>query len=227
MADDRAIPVLAADALRYRHRGNDRFELRLDRFELCAGELGACIGPSGSGKSTLLDLIAGRLVATGGSVRVAGTDPGRLNAAARRRFRLTRIGLMPQTLALIDHLTALENIMLVATVAGVRPVPVARAKAVAQRLGIQSLLRRRPPRLSQGERQRVALARALLLRPPLILCDEPTGNLDPERSRDAVELMRTAAAEHDAAVLMTTHDHGLLDAADRVVDLAAEAGAVR
>ena len=96
----------------------------------------------------------------------------------------------------------------------------ARVQQLAERLGLQDLLQRRPARLSQGERQRVALGRALVTSPGLVLGDEPTGNLDPDNARRSLDLLHEQAAAEDAAVLVVTHDHSLLDRFDRVITLA-------
>ncbi|MGP1271708.1 MAG: ABC transporter ATP-binding protein [Phycisphaerales bacterium] len=222
MDRDAAEPGIAVEctAVRFAYPGSRAFALEIPRFEADRGALTALIGPSGSGKSTLLDLLAGRLVPISGRISIAGEPISTLPAHRRRRFRLTRIGDIAQTLALVGHLTALENILLVAIVAGVRPLPVERARTLAAQLGVEPLLRRRPQKLSQGERQRIAICRALLLEPELLLCDEPTGNLDPSRSRATTELLIRAARERGVAVVMSTHDHSLLDLADRVYDAA-------
>ena len=168
----------------------------------------------------MLDLIAGRLVPDSGRIAISGTDIASMNRAQSRRFRLMRIGMVAQTLALVAHLTAMENILLAAMVAGVRPLPRGHANALAERLGVSHLLSRRPGRLSQGERQRIAICRALLLKPDVLLCDEPTGNLDPDRSRGIVGMLVEAAAKDGTTVLLTTHDHSLLDLAHLVIDMA-------
>jgi putative ABC transport system ATP-binding protein len=189
---------------------------------VAAGERVACIGPSGSGKTTLVHLIAGILAPEAGDVRLAGTLLGELSNAQRRALRITRIGMVFQEFELLDYLSAEENVLLPYHVspalrldAGVRE----RARALAQACGVEHTLARRPNQLSQGERQRVALCRALVTEPRLILCDEPTGNLDPDTAAAVLELVFERAAALDAALLMVTHDHGLLPRFDRVIDV--------
>lgn len=205
------------------HGGSSGFELRVDALRVEAGRVVACIGPSGSGKTTLLDLIAGIHSPSAGTLVVAGHDLATLDAAQRRRFRVRHVGLVFQTLALVEYLSALENILLptfVEPALNADGGATRRARELAERLGIAGLLGRRPGRLSQGERQRVAICRALVTRPSVLLCDEPTGNLDPARKERTLDLLLEAARTSDAAVLMATHDHSLLSRFDTVLDMA-------
>ena len=215
-------PLVELVDVRFEH-GPD-FRLSLDRFEAAAGETVAVIGPSGSGKTTLIDLVAGIRIATAGRVRVLGEDWSRLDEERRRAVRRRRIGMAFQEFELLEYLTARENILLACHVDGTREsrsTLLGRAEALAEAAGIRPVLARSPARLSQGERQRVALCRALLTRPPLILCDEPTGNLDPRSAAAVVGLLLDQAREDGSTVLMATHDHGLIPRFDRVLDLAA------
>lgn len=217
---------LRVEGLRFGYRareGTRAFRLAVDRLEVAPGEKVAVIGPSGCGKTTLLHLAAGILVPDAGRIIACGTDLAALDERRRRAFRSRRIGLLFQDFALLDYLDARGNILLPYRIgAGLRLDRAARerADALAARIGVADLLRRRPRRLSQGERQRVALCRALVTEPELLLCDEPTGNLDPARAGQAIDLVLDAAAATGASVLVVTHDHGLLDRFDRVVDLA-------
>lgn len=207
---------------------HEPFTLEVDELRVMPGEVLACIGPSGSGKTTMLDVIAGLRSPERGRVVVAGHEMTKLGDAERRRVRLREVGLVFQTLALVEYLTALENITLPAFVdaalARERNLT-QRARAIAARLEIAHLLRRRPARLSQGERQRVAIARALVTGPRVLLCDEPTGNLDPARKERTIDLLLEAGRESGAAVIMATHDHSLLPRFDRVIDMASLRGA--
>lgn len=219
-------PVIELDRVRFTHGaapGGPAFTLHIDQLRIAPGEVVACIGPSGSGKTTLLDLIAGIHAPESGTIRVAGHDLGTLDPAQRRKVRLREIGLVFQTLALVEYLTALENILLPTFVepalnAGSKAD--LRARALAEQLEIAPLLGRRPRRLSQGERQRVAICRALVASPRVLLCDEPTGNLDPARKDRTIDLLLEAGRTSGAAVLMATHDHSLLSRFDTIIDMA-------
>ncbi len=181
----------------------------------------ALVGPSGCGKTTLLNLLAGVLLPDAGSVSVAGERIDQLSDAARRDFRVRRLGLVFQNFELLDYLTVRDNILLPVRIGrglSVNGAPVARVNTLAERLGITDKLDRHPQQLSQGERQRVAVARALLLEPSVILADEPTGNLDPANKFVVLDLLLDYAREHDATLLAVTHDHALLDRFDRVAD---------
>ena len=211
----------------------------LDVGELCVepGEAVACAGRSGAGKSTLVGLIAGLLTPERGLVRVLGQDLGALPEPQRRAFRRRRIGLVFQELELVEYLSAADNIRLLEFLdpalareaLGGRRAGALRAQELARATGLDAaLLRRKPARLSQGERQRVALCRALFARPAVLLCDEPTGNLDPESASAALELLLAAGREHGAAIFFVTHDRELLARFDRTVRVGAEApGAAR
>lgn len=210
--------VIEAEALEFSHPGG--FSLRLEELRVDAGERVALVGPSGSGKSTLIDLIAGIRLPMGGRMTVLGRRWDEHSESDRRRARLTSIGMAFQEFELLGYLTARENIELARFVGGAPAEGLReRAEALARRAGISHVLRRRPSGLSQGERQRVALCRALATRPRLLLCDEPTGNLDPGTAGAAVDLLLEQAAEDRAAVVMATHDHGLLHRFDRVLRL--------
>lgn len=203
--------------------GTGVFRLRVPEFSLADDERVAVVGPSGSGKTTLLNLIAGILTPETGRVEVAGTDVSDLSNAARRRFRASQIGFVFQDFALLDYLSARQNIYYPFRITpalklddGVRE----RAEALAAACGIADKLDRHPGGLSQGEQQRVAICRALVTRPKLILSDEATGNLDPDSKARILDLLFEQAAEAGAAVLAVTHDHELLPRFERVLDFA-------
>ncbi|MEL6797778.1 MAG: ATP-binding cassette domain-containing protein, partial [Planctomycetota bacterium] len=155
-----------------------------------------------------------------GSVHVAGKRMDALDEPGRRSLRRESIGVVAQTPSLIDYLSGLENILLVAMMQGTARSARDRARELARALEVEHVLKRRPARMSQGERQRIAICRALLLRPPVLLCDEPTGNLDAARGELATRLMLDAARNDNAAVLVATHDDRVIPLADRVVSLA-------
>lgn len=203
------------------------FRLEVPHFHAAAGERVALIGPSGSGKTTFLQLLAGIRVPARGRAVVGGSDLGRLSAAQRRRLRLTSIGLVFQEFELLEYLSVLDNILIACRLSTAMPLTADRrrvALGLAHSVGLADKLRRYPGELSQGEKQRVAICRALISTPPLILADEPTGNLDPVNKRRTLDLLLEHAVARGATLLAATHDHQLLDRFDRVVDMQALAG---
>jgi len=205
------------------------FELRVGELAAGRGEAVACIGPSGCGKTTLVNLISGILVPQQGTIELAGEGLTGLNERARRARRIASIGMVFQEFELLEYLNALDNILLpyhVADELALDGTVRERARELAGAMGIGALLERKPRRLSQGERQRVALCRALVTEPELLLCDEPTGNLDPRNADTIVDLLLRQARERDATVFMVTHDHSLLERFDRTVDVRDLGGAV-
>jgi putative ABC transport system ATP-binding protein len=189
-------------------------------LEVEGGEFTAIMGPSGSGKSTLLNLIAGIDRPSGGRVRVAGEDLGRLSEARLARFRRARLGFVFQFFNLLGNLTVLENVLLPAQLQGTRPAPArARAMELLAQLEIAELADHYPARLSGGQQQRVAVARALINQPVLLLADEPTGALDTHSGQQVMELLR-ALNRDGQTVLLVTHDAKLATRhAGRVVTL--------
>ena len=203
------------------HYPASTFALDLDDIQLAAGEQVALVGPSGCGKTTLLNLLAGVLSPDAGAISVASTRVDELDDASRRDFRIRKLGLVFQGFELLDYLTVEDNILLPLRIGRELVVDAAarqRAAELAERLGIGDKLPRSPSRLSQGERQRVAVARALLLKPPVVLADEPTGNLDPANKFAVLDLLLEFAREHSATLLAVTHDRELLDRFGRVLD---------
>ena len=183
---------------------------RLPRLEVQAGEAALILGPSGSGKTTLLLAIAGLADVLSGTVNVDGTEPARLPPAQRDRFRGRSIGLVFQDLHLIAGLTTLDNVLLAPFSAGL-PQDRPRALALLDELGLADRAHRPAETLSRGQAQRAAIARAMLLRPKLILADEPTASLDDAACARAGDLLLKAAAETGAALVIATHDGRLRD----------------
>lgn len=206
-----------------REHGAAAFGLAVDELALHRGEAVACIGPSGSGKTTLVHLCAGILAPSAGEITLGGTRIDGMADAERRRLRAKEVGLVFQEFELLDYLSGLDNILLPFRLGGSERSELrearARAESLAGVLGIDHLMGRRPARMSQGERQRVAIARALVTEPSLVLCDEPTGNLDPKTAGSVLDLLLGEARNRGAALLMVTHDHTLLGRFDRVIDV--------
>jgi len=182
------------------------------------GDAVAVIGPSGSGKSTLLGLIAGLDAPTSGAIVVGGVDVTRLGESALARFRRETIGYVFQSYHLIPTLTAVENVAVPLELAGERRV-LARARALLDQVGLGDRAHHYPVQLSGGEQQRVALARAVALDPPLLLADEPTGNLDSATGGAIIERLFTLNRERGSTLLLVTHDPALAERADRIVSL--------
>ncbi len=183
------------------------------------GQLVAIVGPSGSGKSTLLHLVGALDRPTSGTLRVHGEDLSKLDDDALTRLRRDRIGYVFQFFNLLPTLSALENVMLPALLSG-RASPEVRAAALAHldAVGLGKRAAHRPDQLSGGEMQRVAVARALVLDPPLLLADEPTGNLD-TRTGDGVLELLVGARSARRTVVLVTHDPRIAARADRVLTL--------
>src|SRR5713226_1575151 len=176
------------------------------------------VGPSGSGKSTLLHMIGAMDRPTRGEVRVAGKVLNGLPERELTRFRRETVGFVFQTFNLIPNLTALENVMLPMEFEHVpKPERIRRAKSLLERLGLGHRLKHRPSELSGGEMQRVAIARALANDPPLILADEPTGNLDSQTGQTIYELLKEISSER--TVLVVTHAEALAQMANTVLHI--------
>lgn len=174
-------------------------------FSLSAGETLAIVGASGSGKSTLLSLMAGLDTPSQGSVRVAGQDLFSLSEDARAQVRAQYMGFVFQSFQLMANLTALENVMLPLELRG-RTGIVATATAMLQRVGLGERLKHYPKVLSGGEQQRVALARAFVMKPPILLADEPTGSLDHATGETILNLMFELNQELGTTLVLVTHD---------------------
>ncbi len=184
-----------------------------------SGELVAIVGPSGSGKSTMLNLIGALDRASTGSVKIGGHDLGTLRDGALTALRRDQIGFVFQFFNLLPTLSALENVMLPSLLAGEKLAPVrARAEKRLGDVGLGARLGHRPHQLSGGEMQRVAIARALVNDPPLILADEPTGNLDTKTGEEVLNLLFGVAGARRTVVLIT-HDPRIAARADRVITL--------
>ncbi|MFM1918759.1 MAG: transporter ATP-binding protein YtrE [Candidatus Hydrogenedentota bacterium] len=185
-------------------------------FSIEAGEQVALRGSSGCGKTTLLHLIAGILQADSGSIVIDGESMTSKSEAGRDRLRARTIGYVFQTFNLLQGYTALENVLL-GMMFGEGADP-SRAQAMLERVGLSERMHYRPRQLSVGQQQRVALARALANHPKLVLADEPTGNLDPHHAREALALVRDICRENGAALLLVSHDEGVLAQFEKSID---------
>ena len=174
-------------------------------FELDAGEAAVLVGPSGSGKTTLLLALAGLTDVIAGSLRLDGTEMARLPASERDRHRGRHIGFIFQDLYLVAGLTTLDNLLLAPFATGAAQ-DASQSRALLDRLGLGPLADRPAEQLSRGEAQRAAIARAMLMQPSLILADEPTASLDDAACDAALALLRHAARESGAALLIASHD---------------------
>jgi len=202
-------------------------------LDIAKGQFVAIVGPSGSGKSTLLGLIAGLDAPTTGTVSIDRVDITRLSEDDLARLRGEKIGFVFQFFHLIPSLTAYENVAVPMEIAGARDGR-QRASALLEEVGLTDRAHHYPSQLSGGEQQRVALARALANDPPIVLADEPTGNLDTANGRHIMELLRSIHDQRGTTIVLVTHDAELASIADdrlllrdgRVVERSARPGAV-
>jgi len=182
------------------------------------GQFVAILGPSGSGKSTLLGLIAGLDAPTSGAVLIDGVDITRLDEDRLARLRGEKIGFVFQFFHLIPSLTAYENVVVPMEIKGIPEAP-RRARALLEEVGLTGRAHHYPSQLSGGEQQRVALARALANDPPIVLADEPTGNLDTANGRHIMELLQNVHRSRGTTLVLVTHDADLAAMADSRISL--------
>ncbi len=212
--------MIRIEDLRFRY-GEGDFQLRIPELAVEAGTTTAFIGPSGSGKTTLLNLIAGIIRPEKGRVETRGVEVSGLSDEERRRFRITTVGLVFQEFELLEYLTVLDNILLPYRIHSALTLSSSvrdRAGTLAERVGISDKLDRHPRRLSQGERQRVAVCRAVRTDPPLLLTDEPTGNLDPVNRERVLDILFDYVEDSGTTLVSVTHDHEILKRFGRVTD---------
>ena len=219
-----ASPMIAVESLRKSLRtGSTNVEiLKGIDFTIHKGEFAAIMGASGSGKSTLLGLLAGLDNPTSGNVHLNGTAISYLPEDKLAKLRGRTIGFVFQSYQLIPTLTAFENVLLPYELndeSGDRKAGLERARQLLVSVGLESRLDHYPVQLSGGEQQRVALARAFILRPPIVLADEPTGNLDTSNGKHVLELLLQLNHSEGTTLVLVTHDPALAAHATRVITL--------
>ena len=187
-------------------------------LDVPAKQMVAIVGPSGSGKSTLLGLIAGLDKPTHGSIILDGIDITALPESVMTRYRRQKIGYIFQSFHLIPTLTALENVAVPLELNGDAAADT-RAQELLTAVGLRDRSGHYPVQLSGGEQQRVAVARAFACRPPILLADEPTGNLDSTTGRQVIDLLLGLNRDHGSTLLLVTHDTALASHAERIIAL--------
>jgi putative ABC transport system ATP-binding protein len=193
--------------------------LRDITFSVPTGQFLAIMGASGSGKSTLLGLLAGLDTVTSGTVILDGVDITNLREDELARVRGRKIGFVFQSYQLVPTLTAEENVLLPAELSGYNGQPRRRARELLDRVGLSNRAHHYPVQLSGGEQQRVALARAFSTKAPILMADEPTGNLDSANGQHVLDLLVQLNREEKTTLLLVTHDRRLAEYADRIITL--------
>ena len=189
-------------------------------LEVHCGELLMLVGPSGSGKTTLISVISGILNQDSGDCEVLGRDFKGMGRAELTRFRGASIGFVFQLFNLLPALSAVENVSIPLLINGAtRKEAEARAEKALNAVQLRTRLRSLPSQLSGGQQQRVAIARALVHNPKLIVCDEPTSNLDHDTGHSTMEMLRAIARTPDRAVIVVTHDPRIFEFADRIAHM--------
>lgn len=192
--------------------------LRGVSLDVHRGESVGIVGPSGAGKSTMMMVIGGLEQVTRGSIRLGERELAGLDEDSLARFRQENVGIVFQAFRLIPTMTALENAALPLELAG-RADAEEEARRALESVGLSHRLDHYPDQLSGGEQQRVAMARAFVVKPPLLLADEPTGNLDSATGEAVIELMFDLKRRHQTALVLITHDHALAARCDRIVEM--------
>ncbi len=200
--------------------GENVAALRGVNFAIQRGQMVSIIGPSGSGKSTLLGLIGGLDTSTSGQVIIDGQDISRMNERQLTNIRNEKLGFVFQFFNLIPTLTALENVALPIQFAAKRQFnPTKRARELLAHLGLEDRLGHQPTQLSGGEQQRVAIARALANNPPLLLADEPTGNLNTETGELVLKTIKQLHADFKTTIIIVTHNPDIAKQTERILQL--------
>lgn len=189
-------------------------------LEVARGEVLLLVGPSGSGKTTLLSVIGGILDCDEGEVKVLGVSLPEMSPAEKTRFRRDHLGFIFQQYHLLPTLTAVENAAVPLLIRGIpKYEALSQAETILGKMGMGGRLAALPTRLSGGEQQRVAIARALAGNPDLLLCDEPTANLDGETGHRIVQQLHDVGRQSDRAVIIVTHDTRIFEFGDRIIQM--------
>lgn len=217
-----SVPLVVVTGLRktYQHMGRPLEVLRGIDLSISSGEMVSLIGKSGAGKSTLMHCLGTLDVPTEGSIKFEGIELTKLTSAELAERRNRTIGFVFQFHHLLPEFTALENVMMPGLIQGMaKRENRQQAEAILETVGLQQRLEHRPGELSGGEQQRVALARALVLRPKLLLADEPTGNLDTATSDSIHELFFDINRKHGTTIVIVTHNPALAESMPRIISL--------
>ncbi len=213
--------VVKINNLNFRYDVGD-FQISIDDFKVQANEKLAIVGPSGIGKTTLLNLLAGILTPGKGSIVVADYNIAELGHEDRQDYRALKMGLVFQEFELLEYLSVLDNVLLpfrVSPVLKLNNEVIDNAKKLCSEIGLGDKLNRYPGHLSQGERQRVAVCRALVTNPILLLCDEPTGNLDRVNRDHVIDMLFRYSETKAAPLIIVTHDQDLVGRFDMSFDM--------
>lgn len=197
------------------------FELNIPDLRIEEGEKVAIIGPSGSGKTTLLNILSGIIIAETGYVEFNGHQINSMTDSELRNIRINQIGFVFQDFKLLEYLSVYDNILLPYRINSSMPGVSGkgeRVKELCEHLGVGDKLSKFPKHLSHGEKQRIAISRALINDPPLVLADEPTGNLDPENKTKILEILFKMSDANNSTLITVTHDHELLSGFNRIID---------
>ena len=218
---NKEIVKVSAISKSYGDKSGNLEVLKNINFTVKEGEFFVIQGPSGAGKSTLLHILGGLDDPTTGSVYFKGADIYSLDESSRSDFRNRKVGFVFQFFHLLPELNALENVLLPGIIKSWwdRKKSLKSAKELLERLGLKDRLTHRPGALSGGEQQRVAIARALVNKPQLLLCDEPTGNLDSENGKNILQLLNELNIDQKITIIMVTHDRDIASVAGRVLHL--------
>ncbi|KAB1067792.1 ABC transporter ATP-binding protein [Tamlana haliotis] len=213
--------MISCNNITFKYPQSD-FVFQLKNMDIKKGQQTAIIGPSGCGKTTFINLISGILKPDSGVISVDDITLSDFNKTERQDFRIVSMGLIFQEFELLDYLSVFENILLpyrINSLLSLDKKVKERAKILAERVGLGDKITRYPKQLSQGERQRVAICRALIAEPKVLLCDEPTANLDPVNRDNIIDILTSYCQDKQTTLVVVTHDHEILPRFKSVINL--------